>query len=88
MRTTQQLSITLPHRMAKLVRRKVASGQYASESEVLREGLRVLTERDKALETWLREKAVPAAKAMERDPSRGLTAAQGRATLKKRFKNG
>jgi len=88
MRTTQQFSITLPHQMAKLVRRKVASGEYASESEVLRDGLRALTERDKALETWLREKVVPAAKAMERDPSRGLTAAQVRASLKKRFKTG
>jgi len=38
-RTTQQFSITLPNDMAEAVRAKVAAGQYASESEVLREGL-------------------------------------------------
>ncbi len=35
MRTTQQFSITLTHEMAELVRTKVASGEYASESEVI-----------------------------------------------------
>jgi putative addiction module CopG family antidote len=84
MRTTQQFSITLPHEMAKLVRRKVASGEYASESEVVREGLRALAARDQALEQWLREKVVPAAQAISRDPSRGLSAAQVRASLRKR----
>jgi hypothetical protein len=40
MRTTQQLSITLPNEMADLVRAKVATGEYATEREVIREGLR------------------------------------------------
>jgi len=40
MRSTQQLSITLPNEMAQLVRAKVAAGEYASESEVIRDGLR------------------------------------------------
>lgn len=86
MRSTQQFSITLPHEMAQLVRKKVASGQYATESEVVRDGLRALAERDRALEQWLRQKVVPAAEAMVRDPSRGLTAAQVRAALKQRAK--
>ena len=42
MRTTQQFSITLPHEMAEMVRTKVESGEYASESEVIRDGLRAL----------------------------------------------
>ena len=33
MRTTKQMSVTLPHGMADMVRAKVASGEYASESE-------------------------------------------------------
>jgi antitoxin ParD1/3/4 len=86
MRTTQQLSITLPHKMAKLVRSKVASGEYATESEVVREGLRALADRDEALEHWLRTKVVPAAEAIKRDPSRGLSPAQVRASLKKHAK--
>lgn len=55
MRTTQQMSVTLPLEMARLVKDKVASGAYASESEVIRAGLRALQERDAAVERWLRE---------------------------------
>lgn len=59
MRTTQQMSITLPTEMAQKVKAKVASGDYASESEVIREGLRALEERDAVVERWLREQVVP-----------------------------
>lgn len=54
MRTTQQMSITLPLEMADLVKRRVSNGDYASESEVIREGLRALQEREAAVEHWLR----------------------------------
>lgn len=59
MRTTQALSITLPHDMAQMVKEKVASGEYASESEVIRDGLRTLAARDAAVERWLREEVTP-----------------------------
>ena len=59
MRTTRQMSITLPVEMAKLVKDKVASGAYAPESEVVREGLRALQERDAAVEKWLRDEVAP-----------------------------
>ena len=49
MRTTQQFSITLPHEMAEMVRTRVESGEYASESEVIRDGLRALEMHDRAL---------------------------------------
>lgn len=52
MRSTQQFSITLPNEMAKAVRAKVAGGQYATESEVIRDGLRALLARDQAVEDW------------------------------------
>ena len=42
MRTTRQLSITLPNDMADALRNRVSVGDYASESEVIREGLRAL----------------------------------------------
>ena len=48
MRTTQQMSITLPNDMADAVKTKVRSGEYASESEVIRDGLRTLMARDRA----------------------------------------
>ena len=47
--------MTLPHEMADMVRAKVTSGEYASESEVIRDGLRALAVRDRAVEGWLRE---------------------------------
>ncbi|MDR5809198.1 type II toxin-antitoxin system ParD family antitoxin [Caballeronia sp. LZ019] len=83
MRTTQQMSITLPNEMAEFVRTKVANGDYASDSEVLRDALRALRERDRAVEAWLRNEAVPAAEALRDDPGRALSADQVRAELKK-----
>jgi putative addiction module CopG family antidote len=81
MRTTQQLSITLPLEMAKLVRAKVESGDYASESEVIREGLRALQLRDQAVETWIREEVLPAYDAMKANPSSRRSSKQVRANL-------
>jgi len=45
--------------MAQMVKDKVASGTYASESEVIRDGLRALQARDAAIERWLHESVVP-----------------------------
>lgn len=68
MRTTQQMSVTLPLEMARLVKDKVASGAYASESEVIRAGLRALQERDAAVERWLREEVAQAYDAFKASP--------------------
>lgn len=57
MRTTQQFSITLPKEMADIVKTKVAAGEYASESEVIRDGLRVLMARDRVMEPGYRRKS-------------------------------
>lgn len=81
MRSTQQFSVTLPTEMARLVKSKVASGEYASESEVIRDGLRALQARDKAVEHWLQQDVAPAYDAMKADPSRGRSPADVRATL-------
>jgi putative addiction module CopG family antidote len=76
MRTTQQYSITLPHEMAELVESKVKSGHYASVSEVLRDGVRALMERDVAFEKWLKEEVVAGIKEYEADPSAGVPAGE------------
>ena len=70
MRTTQSLSITLPLEMAQMVKNKVASGEYATESEVIRDGLRTLATRDAIVEKWLREEVVPTLVALKSNPSR------------------
>ncbi|WP_088284156.1 type II toxin-antitoxin system ParD family antitoxin [Ideonella sp. A 288] len=72
MRSTQQFSITLPHEMAEAVRAKVAAGEYATESEVIRDGLRVLLARDRAVDDWLRRDVAAACDALKRDPSRAV----------------
>jgi len=74
MRTTRQLSITLPNDMADALRERVQAGEYASESEVIREGLRALWARDQAVEAWLREEVSGAYDALAADPSRGVSA--------------
>jgi antitoxin ParD1/3/4 len=72
-RTTQQFSITLPNEMADAVKSKVAAGEYATESEVIRDGLRVLLARDRAVENWLKEQVGPAYDALKADPSRAVS---------------
>jgi putative addiction module CopG family antidote len=81
MRTTQQLSITLPTSMSKVIKAKVLSGEYASESEVIRDGLRVLMARDRAMATWLREQVGPAYDALKDDPARARSVKQVRTRL-------
>ena len=81
MRTTQQFSITLPNEMADAVKSKVAAGEYATESEVIRDGLRALMVRDRAVENWLRKEVGLAYDALKADPARAVTADQVRARL-------
>ncbi len=76
MRTTKQLSITLPAELAEMVRAKVSSGEYASDSEVIRDGLRTLAARDRAVESWLMTTVAPAYDAIKADPSCALSADQ------------
>ena len=81
MRTTQQMSITIPLTMAEEVRARVASGEYASESEVVRDGLRALQARDRAMESWLHNQVAPAYDALKADPSRAIPLDQVRAQM-------
>jgi antitoxin ParD1/3/4 len=87
MRSTQQFSVTLPHEMAELVRKKVESGEYASESEVIRDGLRALEMHNKALEAWLRNEAIPALAALKAEPTKARTVEQVRESLAAAYKS-
>lgn len=84
MRSTQQFSITLPTDMAQMVKAKVASGEYASESEVIRDGLRALQARDNALEAWLRTEVAAAYDELKAHPERGLSVSAVRRHLKRK----
>jgi putative addiction module CopG family antidote len=74
MRTTQQFSITLPLDMAEIVERKIKSGAYASVSEVMRDGVRALLDREAAVERWLRDEVVTGHQEYLADPSKGVPA--------------
>lgn len=84
MRTTQQMSITLPIAMAEQVKAKVESGQYSSESEVIRDGLRTLIERDAVVDAWLRDRVAMDLDELDTNPSSAMNGAQIRARLARR----
>ena len=69
-----------------MVRSKVDSGAYASESEVIRDGLRALQMHDRALETWLTTEVLPSIEAVKENPSLVRTGEQVRASLAKAYK--
>lgn len=83
MRTTSQLSITLPHEMADALRERVDSGAYASE--VIRDGLRTLFARDQALETWLHSEVVNAYDALVADTAAVVSVGEVRARLASKY---
>ena len=47
MQTAEKLSITLPAEMVRVIRSKVESGGYSSNSEVIREAMRGWIERER-----------------------------------------
>ena len=60
--------------MAAMVKAKVASGEYATESEVIRDGLRALQARDAAVDKWLRDEVAKSCDEYAADPSIGIPA--------------
>ena len=76
MAASHKRSFSLPAEQARYIDNLVASGSYATSSEVIRAGLRALQERDAAVERWLRDQVVPVAAAMQTDPGRAISADQ------------
>jgi antitoxin ParD1/3/4 len=74
MSAAEKRTFSLPREQADYIDNLVASGSYATSSEVIRAGLRALQERDVAIERWLREEVVPVALATRRDPTRAISA--------------
>lgn len=81
MRSSQRLRITLPSDVADALRAKVASGEYSTESALIREALALLLARDQVVEAWLGERVAESYDALKADPSRGV----GVATVKGRL---
>jgi antitoxin ParD1/3/4 len=82
---TEKVTITLPKAVVDIVRAKVSSGEYASESDFVEDvilGSALLSEPDSiGLEHWIATEGVRRYDAMKADPSRGLTSEQVFANL-------
>lgn len=72
MAATAKRTFSLPAEQAEFIDAQVASGTFASGSEVVRAGLRALQERDAVIERWLREEVAPAYDALVADPRRAI----------------
>lgn len=74
MSARRSFNISLPADLADLIERKISAGEYATESEVVSDGLRTLLERDSNVETWLRDEVVPLAQQVEDGTAETMTA--------------
>lgn len=77
-------TVSLPAEQSRYIDDLVATGSYASASEVVRAGVRALQERDAAVERWLREDVAPVYDAMQADPDRALSAEDVFASIRER----
>ena len=78
------MSMSLPHDLQQFVQQEIASGRYQSEEDVVREGLRLLRERDRRLQA-LREDIQPALEQLDRGEGERLDAESIKARGRKRL---
>lgn len=68
MRKVQKRTFSITTQQAEFIDRKVAEGVYASGSEIIREGLRAIKNREDRLERWIAEEIIPAYDAWKANP--------------------
>lgn len=74
MNANVSMKVTLPADLAEAMRLKVEAGEYASAEDMLQAGLRNLLERDRLLDTWLREDVVAGHAEYLADPAKAMRA--------------
>jgi Arc/MetJ-type ribon-helix-helix transcriptional regulator len=85
MPSSRAVKVTLSDELVDMIQAKVASREYASESEVVSDGLQGLRSRDIALDHWLRDEVVASWEEHNADPSIGIYADEVSAKLDARF---
>jgi antitoxin ParD1/3/4 len=76
-RSVQSRGIILPHEMVEMIRSKVAAGEYASESEVVRDG---------AFEDWLKTETALAYDEFNAEPEKAIPVADIMGCLKAQYR--
>jgi antitoxin ParD1/3/4 len=84
MSTVEKRTSSLPAEQAAFIDARVASGAFASASEVVRAGLRAQQEREAAVERWLREDVAPTYEPMKADPARARSGDELLARIRER----
>lgn len=79
-------TFSLTEEQAKFIDSVVNRGDYASGSEVVREGLREMQEDRTILDDWLRREVLPAIRELEEHPERARPADEVFAELKNEFR--
>lgn len=74
--TIEKRTVSLPTEHAAFIDQMVASGSFASASEVVRAGLRALQERNDAVERWLRDEVAATYDRVKNNPDNLLTSEQ------------
>jgi antitoxin ParD1/3/4 len=78
------LNVSLPEQMEEFVRQKVAAGDYETASEVVREGLRLLKQRDDIWKADVRSKIKQGMDSIRAGPAQQVEAEL--AAFKKKWK--
>jgi antitoxin ParD1/3/4 len=81
---SERLTITLTPELLEFVRERSAGGDYNSDSEVIRDGLRLLKERDEAVKKWLKEQVVPAYLDFKANPGSAMSRSEAEGKLAQR----
>ena len=84
MNDLSRLNIELPQDLADSVRARVASGAYADESAVIREGLELLEDRERVVDDELRIELGAGYDAWKADPSQVYSVEEVRERLRDR----
>ena len=64
----RSLTVTLPDDFVEEIEARVANGDYASESDLVRDGVESILADDPSLDGWLRDVVVPRCRERATDP--------------------
>ena len=81
----RSLTVTLPDDLVAAIEARVAAGDYASESDVVQNGLEGLLADDPAVEDWLRDEVVARCLMRAAGPSASIPAEEVLARVQARY---